>query len=82
MVVKVKENPIEIIQNILKDQNGILPTSDLSKYGIPRTYLSILEKKGEIQRISRGVYSATGNILRFFYEKKVRLHDLFRKMVL
>jgi predicted transcriptional regulator of viral defense system len=63
MVVKIKANPIEIIRNILKDQNGILLTSDLSKYGIPRTYLSVLEKNGEIQRISRGVYSATGNII-------------------
>jgi predicted transcriptional regulator of viral defense system len=63
MVVKVKANPIEIIRNILKDQNGILLTSDLNKYGIPRTYLSFLEKNGEIQRISRGVYSATGNII-------------------
>jgi predicted transcriptional regulator of viral defense system len=63
MVVKVEENPIEIIRNILKDQNGILLTSGLSKYGIPRTYLSVLEKNGEIQRISRGVYSAPGNII-------------------
>ena len=62
MVVKGKANPIETIRNILKDQNGTLLTSDLRKYGIPRTYLSILEKNGEIQRISRGVYSATGNI--------------------
>ena len=60
MVVKNKENPIEKIRDILKDQNGILFTSDLVKYGIPRTYLSILEKNGEIQRISRGVYSAAG----------------------
>ena len=42
----------------MKNQNGILLTSDLAKLGIPRTYLSILIKKGEIQRISRGVYSA------------------------
>jgi len=38
-------------------------TSDLLKHGIPRTYLSILEKKGEVQRISIGVYSATGYML-------------------
>jgi hypothetical protein len=60
MVVKDKANPIGKIRDILKDQNGILLTSDLLKHGIPRTYLSILEKKGEVQRISRGVYSATG----------------------
>jgi len=58
MVVKNKENPIEKVRDILKDQNGILLTSDLSKFGIPRTYLSTLLKNGEIQRISRGVYSA------------------------
>ena len=63
MVVKRKSDPVGIIRNILKDQNGILLTSDLGKYGVPRTYLSILEKNGEIQRISRGVYSASGKIV-------------------
>jgi predicted transcriptional regulator of viral defense system len=58
MVVKYKENPIEKVRDIFKEQNGILLTSDLAKFGIPRTYLSILVKNGEIQRISRGVYSA------------------------
>ncbi|MFZ0534445.1 MAG: type IV toxin-antitoxin system AbiEi family antitoxin domain-containing protein [Anaerolineales bacterium] len=63
MVVKNKANPIEKVRDILKDHNGILLTSDLVKYGIPRTYLSILEKNGEIQRISRGVYSAANYIV-------------------
>ncbi len=63
MDVKNKVNPIDKIRGILRDQNGILLTSDLSKYGIPRTYLSILEKNGEIQRISRGVYSAASYIV-------------------
>jgi len=60
MVVKSERNPLERIRAIGKERNGLLLTSDLLKYGIPRTYLSILEKKGEFQRISRGVYSATG----------------------
>jgi len=63
MDVKEKTNPIEKIRTIVKDQNGLLLTSDLSQLGIPRTYLSILEKKGEVQRISRGVYSAGGIIV-------------------
>ena len=58
MIVKNKANPIEKIRDILRDQNGILLTADLTKYGIPRTYLSILEKNGEVQRVSRGVYTA------------------------
>ncbi len=63
MVVKNKRNPIEVIRTILKDKNGVLLTSDLRKHSIPRTYLSILEKKGEIQRISRGVYSSTDGLM-------------------
>jgi len=63
MVVKNKANPIEKIRDILKGQNGILLTSDLLKYGIPRIYLSALEKSGEIRRISRGVYAAAGHML-------------------
>jgi predicted transcriptional regulator of viral defense system len=63
MVVKNKANSIEKIRDILKDQNGILLTSDLLKYGIPRIYLSVLEKNGEIQRISRGVYATAGYMI-------------------
>lgn len=63
MIVKNNANPIVKLRDILKDQNGILLTSDLAKFGIPRTYLSILVKNGEIQRISRGVYSAANNII-------------------
>ena len=63
MVVKNEANPIDKIRDILRDQNGILSTSDLAKFGIPRTYLSILVKNSEIQRISRGVYSAANYLI-------------------
>ncbi|MDY6868875.1 MAG: type IV toxin-antitoxin system AbiEi family antitoxin domain-containing protein [Chloroflexota bacterium] len=63
MVVKVDAKPIDKIRDILKDQNGILLTSDLAKFGIPRTYLAILVENGEIQRISRGVYSAANDLI-------------------
>ena len=65
MGVKNKENPLEKVRNILKDQNGILLTSDLAKFGIRRTFLSILVKNGEVQRISRGVYSAANYLTEF-----------------
>jgi hypothetical protein len=60
MVEKGKANLFENIRAIVKNQNCILSTSDLSRHGIPRAYLSILEKIGEVQRISREVYSASG----------------------
>jgi len=63
MVVKRKTNPFEVIQNIIKDQNGILLTSDLRKHGIPRAYLSIMERNGGIRRISRGVYSTISDLV-------------------
>jgi hypothetical protein len=62
MVAKNKASSFETIRKILKDQNGVLLTSDLVKYEIPRTYLYILEKRREIQRVSRGVFSSTGDL--------------------
>ena len=56
-------SPTKKIRDILKDQNGILLTSDLLKYGIPRIYLSVLEKRGDIRRISRGVYAVAGYMI-------------------
>ena len=63
MVENSKGKQIDKIRDILKDQNGILLTSDLEKLGVPRTYLSILVEKGEIQRISRGVYAACDTLV-------------------
>ncbi len=63
MVVKSTHSRLDQILQILREQNGILLTSDLEKSGIPRTYLAILEKNGEIERVSRGVYSAQNSIV-------------------
>jgi predicted transcriptional regulator of viral defense system len=63
MVAKSKTNRLGKIREILKNQNGFLLTSDLARYRIPRTYLSILARKSEVQRISRGVYLAPGYII-------------------
>jgi len=53
---------LERIKKILEDQHGTLLTSDLAKLNIPRTYLSILERNGEIERVSRGVYRVTASL--------------------
>lgn len=62
MNVKSDKRAIDRLREILTRQHGMLFTSDLAEHGIPRTYLSILEKKGDIQKVSRGVYSATNVI--------------------
>ena len=44
------------IHQILQEQNGIVRTADLVDAGIPTTYLSILTKRGELERVAWGVY--------------------------
>lgn len=62
MSVKDGVPPVERLRKILEDQHGIILASDLAKFDIPRTYLSMMEKSGEIERISMGVYRKTGSI--------------------
>ena len=73
----MKLNPIEIIRHRLKDQNGILLTSDLATLGIPRTYLSILEKNGEVRRVSRGIYSAAN----YMVDEMAALQSRYRRAI-
>jgi len=47
---------IDKLRQIMEGRQGLILTSDLAKFNIPRTYLSIMEQNGEIERISRGVY--------------------------
>lgn len=63
MKAKDKRTPVEEIKNLLMRQNGVLLTSDLARLGIPRTYLSLLIKKGEVERIARGVYASPTGIV-------------------
>jgi predicted transcriptional regulator of viral defense system len=72
MIVKNKARPTHVIREIVEDQNGMLLSSDLAKVGIPRTYLSILEKNGEIQRVSRGVYAASDKMVDEFASLQAR----------
>lgn len=90
MVVKNEQTPLQRLRKILADQNGMIRTAELAELGIPRTYLSILERNGEIERISRGVYQATSSFVSdewysfqarhntaiFSHETALFLHDL------
>jgi len=62
MVVNDKLSRLLIIREILKEQHGTLLTSDLKEVNIPRTYLTVLEQNGEIERVSRGIYRVTNSI--------------------
>lgn len=62
MVVNNELSRLDRIRKLLTDQNGILLTSDLARLNISRIHLSILERNGEIERVSRGVYKRSGSI--------------------
>lgn len=58
MSMNTKIPILERVRDLFKQQRGIVRTADLVAYGLPTTYLSILKKHGEVQQISRGVYSS------------------------
>ncbi len=90
MVVKSNSPRLNKIRQVLKSQHGILLTSDLTNFNIPRTYLSLLEQSGEIERVSRGVYRAAATFIEdelfsfqarykssiYSHETALYLHDL------
>jgi len=82
-------SPLKAIHGILRQQHGVLLTSDLARLGIPRSYLALLENRGEIERIARGRYAAPDALVDemaafqaryqaavFSHETALYLHDL------
>jgi predicted transcriptional regulator of viral defense system len=63
MNVKSDLPRIDKLRQIMKSQQGLLLTSNLTNFGIPRTYLSIMEQNGEIERVARGVYRSTDTFI-------------------
>jgi predicted transcriptional regulator of viral defense system len=90
MNVKSDSPRIDKLRQIMEDRQGLLLTSDLATFNIPRTYLSIMEQNGEIERVSRGVYRSASAFIEdelfsfqsrysstiFSHETALYLHDL------
>ena len=90
MIVKNDLPRVNKLRQILKSRQGLLLTSDLANFNIPRTYLSIMEQSGEIERVSRGVYRSATTLIEdelfslqsrygsaiFSHETALYLHDL------
>ncbi|WP_373897828.1 type IV toxin-antitoxin system AbiEi family antitoxin domain-containing protein [Haloimpatiens sp. FM7315] len=53
---------IKKLEDLIKENNGTIVTSDLDKFNIPRIYLTKLMDMGKIERVKRGVYVAVGEI--------------------
>ncbi len=90
MNVKTDLPRIDKLRQIMDGRQGLLLTSDLAHFDIPRTYLSIMEQNGEIERVSRGVYRSASAFIEdelfsfqsrygstiFSHETALYLHDL------
>jgi hypothetical protein len=64
MSVKNASPRIDKLRQIINGRQGLLLTSDLAHLNIPRTYLSIMEQNGEIERVSRGYIGLSPRLLR------------------
>ena len=53
---------IEKLEKLIKEQHGTVLSSDLTKYDIPRTYLSMMVAEGKLERMDRGVYASIDSI--------------------
>lgn len=53
---------IEKLEKLIKDQHGTVLSSDLTRYDIPRTYLSMMVEEGRLERMDRGVYASIDSV--------------------
>ena len=44
------------IKKIIEKNNGIITATEADKYGIDSWYLTDMVRKGELERIGRGIY--------------------------
>lgn len=61
ITIKEFENKcyIEIIEELMKENNGYITSKELDMYDIHRMYLSIMQKKGIIKKVAPGIYIDT-----------------------
>ena len=63
----INESNIEIIQKLIKENNGYITTKQLENFGISRNYLSIMNKKKMIERVAKGIYIDATKIEDVYY---------------
>ena len=57
-----EQSNIEIIESIMKMNNGYITSKVLSNLGIHRMYLNIMKEKGMIEKIGNGIYIDSSKI--------------------
>lgn len=67
-----KENNIEIIEKLLKINNGYVTSKTITDLGIHRMYLNMMQKEGMIERVSKGIYIDTKILNDSYYTFQLR----------
>ena len=62
-----EESNIEIIESIMKINNGYVTSKELGNYGIHRMYLNTMWKKGMIEKVANGIYIDSKKIEDSYY---------------
>lgn len=58
---------IEIVEELMKRNNGYITSRELDMFDIHRMYLSIMQKKGIIKKVTTGIYIDTNKIEDNYY---------------
>ena len=61
------EKTVDKVKEMIKNNNGVINTSDLTKNNIPRQYLKELESSNDIEKVIRSVYVEKGKELNEFF---------------
>ncbi len=62
-----EESNIEIIESIMKNNNGYITSRELDNYGIHRMYLNTMWKKGIVEKVANGIYIDSTKIEDSYY---------------
>ena len=62
-----EESNIEIIESIMKMNNGYVTSKELSNLGIHRMYLNTMWKKGLVEKVANGIYIDSNKIEDSYY---------------
>ena len=69
----------DLIKNIIKENNGIITAREIKSHNIDSWYLTDMIRKGELERVSRGIYfdPMFNNFDELFFTKTVWKMYLF-----
>ena len=70
------QSNIEIIESIMKMNNGYVTSKELSNLGIHRMYLNIMKEKGVIEKVGNGIYIDSSKIEDRYFVFELELSNI------